>query len=52
MKRIYLYKKLKSGGSAHSFGIHVAKMAGMPKMFENAERILKQLNHLREEKRC
>jgi DNA mismatch repair protein MutS len=30
-KKILFLRKLKPGGSAHSFGIHVAKMAGMPK---------------------
>ena len=29
-KNILFLRKLKPGGSAHSFGIHVAKMAGMP----------------------
>ena len=29
-KKILFMRKLKPGGSAHSFGIHVAKMAGMP----------------------
>ena len=29
-KKILFLRTLKSGGSAHSFGIHVAKMAGMP----------------------
>ena len=29
-KKILFLRKLKAGGSAHSFGIHVAKMAGMP----------------------
>ena len=29
-KKILFLRKLKPGGSAHSFGIHVAKMAGMP----------------------
>ncbi len=37
-------RKLVPGGSEHSFGIHVAKMAGMPrKVLERAEGILKQL---------
>lgn len=29
-KKILFLRKLQPGGSAHSFGIHVAKMAGMP----------------------
>ena len=29
-KKILFLRKLRPGGSAHSFGIHVAKMAGMP----------------------
>ena len=29
-KRMFIFTKLVPGGSAHSFGIHVAKMAGMP----------------------
>ena len=37
-------RKLVPGGSKHSFGIHVAKMAGMPKEIVNrANEILKQL---------
>ena len=28
---MFFFKKIIPGGSAHSFGIHVAKMAGMPK---------------------
>lgn len=43
-KRILFMRKLVPGGSEHSFGIHVAKMAGMPrKVLERAEGILKQL---------
>ena len=35
---------LERGGSDHSFGIHVAKMAGMPKsIVKRANEILKQL---------
>lgn len=42
-KLIFL-RKLVPGGSEHSFGIHVAKMAGMPKCIVNrADEILKQL---------
>ena len=37
-------RKLVEGGSAHSFGIHVAKMAGMPKpVLDKANAILKKL---------
>ena len=42
-KVIFLWK-LERGGSEHSFGIHVAKMAGMPKsIVKRANEILKQL---------
>lgn len=42
-KVIFLHK-LERGGSEHSFGIHVAKMAGMPKsIVKRANDILKQL---------
>ncbi len=42
--RIIFMRKLERGGSEHSFGIHVAKMAGMPKsIVKRAEDILKQL---------
>ena len=47
-KNIIFIRTLKEGGSEHSFGIHVAKMAGMPKQIvRNAEKILKQLESLR-----
>ena len=37
-------RKLQPGGSEHSFGIHVAKMAGMPgKVIRRAEDVLGQL---------
>ncbi|HSJ11304.1 MAG TPA: hypothetical protein VK916_01380, partial [Gillisia sp.] len=37
-------RKLVPGGSAHSFGIHVARMAGMPQMvISRANKILKKL---------
>lgn len=37
-------RKLVPGGSAHSFGIHVAKMAGMPQfVIQKANKILKKL---------
>ncbi|MDR0989639.1 MAG: DNA mismatch repair protein MutS [Prevotellaceae bacterium] len=42
--RILFLRKLVRGGSEHSFGIHVAKMAGMPKsIVKRADDILKQL---------
>lgn len=42
--RVLFLRKLKRGGSEHSFGIHVAKMAGMPKsIIRRADDILKQL---------
>jgi len=42
--KIIFLRKLVPGGSIHSFGIHVAKMAGMPPaLIERANGILKQL---------
>jgi DNA mismatch repair protein MutS len=42
--RIIFLRKLAPGGSTHSFGIHVARMAGMPPdLVERAKDILKQL---------
>lgn len=42
--KIIFLRKLAPGGSVHSFGIHVAKMAGMPPALINrANEILKQL---------
>jgi len=42
--RIIFLRKLVPGGSEHSFGIHVAEMAGMPaKVVKRANKILKQL---------
>ncbi len=39
--KVVFLRKLKRGGSAHSFGIHVAAMAGMPrKVVERAEKLL------------
>ena len=47
-KDIIFLRKLKKGGSNHSFGIHVAKMAGMPKdIVLNAKGLLKKLESLR-----
>lgn len=43
-KKILFLRKLVEGGSEHSFGIHVAKLAGMPtQVLERAEAILSQL---------
>ena len=45
---VLFIRKLEKGGSAHSFGIHVAKMAGMPQtVIQKASKILKKLekNH-------
>ena len=42
--RIIFLRKLARGGSTHSFGIHVAKMAGMPpSLIDRANEILSQL---------
>lgn len=42
--KVIFLRKLVPGGSEHSFGIHVAKMAGIPKCIVNrADEILKQL---------
>ena len=47
--RVIFLRKLKEGGSEHSFGIHVAKMAGMPGLVVNrAESVLKKLEESRE----
>ncbi len=41
---VLFMRKLQEGGSAHSFGIHVARMAGMPQqVIHKAGRILKKL---------
>jgi DNA mismatch repair protein MutS len=51
--KIIFLRKLARGGSTHSFGIHVAKMAGMPaSLIERANEILKQLEtiHVKDEK--
>lgn len=44
--KILFLRKLVEGGSAHSFGIHVAKLAGMPKTV--LQRANKMLAHLEE----
>ena len=42
--KVIFLRKLIAGGSEHSFGIHVAKMAGMPrKVLERAKEVLIQL---------
>lgn len=46
-QKVLFLRKLKEGGSNHSFGIHVAKMAGMPrKLVDRATEILKELEKL------
>lgn len=50
--KVIFLRKLKRGGSEHSFGIHVARMAGMPKsVVTRADEILKELeqSHVRQE---
>ena len=43
-REVIFLRKLREGGTAHSFGIHVARMAGMPRpVLESAERTLRQL---------
>ena len=43
---VLFLRKLVPGGSAHSFGIHVAKMAGMPtSVISQAQKILKKLEN-------
>ena len=42
--KVIFLRKLKKGGSEHSFGIHVARMAGIPKsVIQRAEEILKEM---------
>jgi len=44
--RVIFLRKLQQGGTNHSFGIHVARMAGMPvKVVERAKEILKHLEN-------
>jgi len=46
--KVLFLRKLAKGGSEHSFGIHVAKMAGIPsKVVSRADEILKQLEQIR-----
>ncbi|NLA25374.1 MAG: DNA mismatch repair protein MutS, partial [Bacteroidales bacterium] len=48
--KVIFMRKLKPGGSAHSFGIHVAEMAGMPRsVIERAQQILSQLEGSRDQ---
>lgn len=43
-KEVIFLRKLKEGGTAHSFGLHVARMAGMPKeVLASAEKTLSAL---------
>ncbi len=45
-REVLFLRKVKEGGTAHSFGIHVARMAGMPgPVLESAERTLKALEN-------
>ena len=45
-REVLFLRKIKEGGTAHSFGIHVARMAGMPlPVLESAERTLKALEN-------
>jgi len=45
-KEVLFLRKLREGGTAHSFGIHVARMAGMPTpVLESAERTLRALEN-------
>ena len=42
--KVIFLRKLMRGGSEHSFGIHVARMAGMPRaIVDRSEVVLKQL---------
>lgn len=43
-KKVIFLRKIKKGGSEHSFGIHVAQMAGMPsQVVKRAEKVLVQM---------
>jgi DNA mismatch repair protein MutS len=47
--KVIFLRKLAPGGSKHSFGIHVAKMAGMPpELLQRANDILKKLEESRD----
>ncbi|MEG2070238.1 MAG: DNA mismatch repair protein MutS, partial [Bacteroidales bacterium] len=46
--KILFLRKLEKGGSEHSFGIHVARMAGMPQqVLRRADEVLQQLEESR-----
>ncbi|MFI5152799.1 MAG: DNA mismatch repair protein MutS [Chitinophagales bacterium] len=48
--KVIFLRKLAPGGSIHSFGIHVAKMAGMPPaLIQRANEVLKELEDSRED---
>ncbi|HLN21164.1 MAG TPA: DNA mismatch repair protein MutS [Bacteroidales bacterium] len=49
--KVIFLRKLKRGGSEHSFGIHVARMAGMPRsVVTRADKILAELEQSHEKK--
>lgn len=49
--KIIFLRKLKRGGSEHSFGIHVARMAGIPRsIVKRADEVLKELEQSHEKK--
>lgn len=49
--KVIFLRKLKRGGSEHSFGIHVARMAGMPRsVVKRADEILQELEQGHEKK--
>lgn len=51
-KEIIFLRHLKPGGVAHSFGIHVARLAGMPEpLLDSAEKMLSKLEKQEEEKK-
>ncbi len=50
--KIIFLRKLARGGSTHSFGIHVARMAGMPpSLIERANEVLEHLENIHEQGR-
>ena len=51
--RVIFLRKLVRGGSEHSFGIHVARMAGMPKsLVTRANEVLEELEKSHHEARA
>jgi len=49
--KVLFIRKLERGGSEHSFGIHVARMAGMPRsVVKRADEILRELEKSHEKK--